>query len=133
MFFEMPLSHFKSLLCKHSVKRLITMPLPIFTAFTVWKFLKIIYIDSILFVQEVEPRPVHLGSNRMGRQIREATARESMPHMPTSLSQALSRDDSQEFSDLETGEFNVKYTKKRQKTLEFLNIIPLSKGDLIGG
>ena len=116
------------------LKRLITMPLPIFTAFTIWKFLKIIYIDSILFVQEVEPRPVHLGSNRMGRQIREATARESMPHMPTSLSQALSRDDSQEFSDLETGDFIYKYryTKKSDKK-HFLNIVPMSKGGLIGG
>lgn len=40
---------------------------------------------------------VHLGSNRMGRQIREATA--SQAALAPSLQPSLSRDDSAEFSD----------------------------------
>ncbi len=55
-----------------------------------------------------QPLPtVHLGSNRMGRQIREATSGLGTlgtpglgtPGIPTSLQQALSRDDSIEYSD----------------------------------
>ena len=42
---------------------------------------------------------LHLGSNRMGRQIREAASGLSGSGMPTSLQQALSRDDSIEYSD----------------------------------
>ena len=51
------------------------------------------------FQQEPTMPTVHLGSNRMGRQIREATSGLSASGMPASLQQTLSRDDSIDYSD----------------------------------
>ena len=55
---------------------------------------------------------LHLGSNRMGRQIREAASGLSGSGMPTSLQQALSRDDSIEYSD-DSPQGNCKEKKKK--------------------